>query len=472
MLKYNQVSGGNCRLVLLREASAGIVDESDTGVVVSFFSETLSSSTPKSPSAVISSKRGTGKPVPGQPNVSGGLTIAPYAPLMGHFLRALCSAPTTENIHSLSLAEEAVHNEGKGYVGLPCVSSPYVQDAVITITGTAYYNGVYRVEYGSTPEKIIIKKKYTPETLPSTATAHRGRGAFLSGSAKSMGAGKVGLPVAGIGVTLNVGESMTISGSTAYDGVHVLQAGTTNTMLVITETYVEEVFDGTAFAIPKFYKHSFALPKKQPSVTIEKRIDYDTGASDQPFSVFGFSKVNGLSFSFGGENELQMAFDFSVGSEVRSPTTLAPTPEELPPVPFYDKEVALWVGETRMGDVEKGSLSLTYGIESKTCVGDMGRRTLQSEGDPNSECSMTVFLQHDEYVRMAEAASSFTFQLCMCGAGGEEFWFTLPDAEMEATTPTISGKSGMTIETKVIGFSGLGDNFNKFTLINRVPSYA
>ena len=51
---------------------------------------------------------------------------------------------------------------------------------------------------------------------------------------------------------LNAGEKITISGSTNYDGTHVLQEGTENGRLVITKTFTEETFDGSTIAVPVF----------------------------------------------------------------------------------------------------------------------------------------------------------------------------------------------------------------------------
>lgn len=86
MQQYNQVSGGNCRLVLYREISPGVVNANDTGVVLSMMSETFSAPANKQGSAVISGKRGQGKPYAGVPEYTGGVELAPYAPLLGHIL--------------------------------------------------------------------------------------------------------------------------------------------------------------------------------------------------------------------------------------------------------------------------------------------------------------------------------------------------------------------------------------------------
>lgn len=474
MQKFRQVSGGNCQLTLYRESKPGVPDPADAGVVLALYSESLSVESNKQGSAVITGVRGQGKPVPGVPNYPGALEIPPYAPQLGHFLRALCGAPVTIATGEAALAEAAVTNEGLGYVGLPVAAGhDFVQDTVVTVTGTRHYDGVYRLEYGTGQEKLIIKALYVAEQLPSGAQAHRGRGAFLSGAAEDLGSGKVGLPVDGLGVALNAGESVTIAGSVAYDGVHVLQPGTGSRKLVIACAYAEESFNGTPCALPLFYKHEFCLPLNQPTFCIQKKFDYQDGASDNPYTVIRSNKLNGLSFSFGGQSEIRLKLECSVGSvDATSTPVNGARPATLPAVPFYDKEVAVWISGERVGDVESGDISLTYGVEGKVAVGDMGKRSRQPEGDPSNTLTLTCFLEHDHYQQLADTAATIPVALSISGANGEELWITFPESELDMGGAQITGKGGLTVQVKAIGFVELSDTSSRYTLINRVASYA
>lgn len=469
---YRQVSGGNCRLVLFRETSPGVIDNADKGVVLKFYSESLAENPNKSGSSVINGKRGQGKPIAGVPDYTGNIDCAPYAPLMGHILRSLCGAPVTTVESALTLSAGAVTNEGGGCVGLPATGNTFVQDAIITVTGTTNYDGAYRLEYGTNATKLVITAKYTAETLTTAATATRGRGAFLQGAVVEKGSGKVGLPVAGTGVSLHVGESVVIDGTTNYDGTFALEEGTTSTLLVIASTYTEETIAEGATALPAFYKHTFVLPRHQPSVAIEKYLDFEEEAAAAPYTLFSFSKLNGISFSFGGETEIKLALDYSVGKSSGSATPHSATPANLPDIPFYDKEVALWLGDTRLSDIQSGSVSLTFGISGKVAVGDMGKRSRQTEGDAASIITMTAFLEHDDYHQLAAAATTQRASVSMCGANGEECWITMPESEVDAGSPSIQSKEGVTAEVKFIGFVDQAESINKFTLINRVASYA
>lgn len=474
MQKFRQVSGGNCRLVLYRESRPGVPDPADPGVVLAFYSESMGMDANKQGSAVITNARGQGKPVPGTPNYTGGLEVPPYAPQMGHILRALCGAPVTTAEASVELAEEAVTDEGLGYVGLPVAPHTFVQDTVVTITGTANYDGAYRLEYGTSKNMLVIKALYRAETIPAGARAHRGRGAFLDGAAEDLGEGKVALPVGGFGVALHEGESVTVSGTSDYDGEHVLQKGTNTRSLVIEAAYAAESFNGTPTAIPAFYRHEFSLPRNQPTFCLQKEFDYEAGASANPYTVILSNKLNGISFPFGGETEVKISLDCSVGSmgNVARPVNAA-SPLVLPGIPFWDKESAVWIDGRRVGDVQKGNLSLTYGIEGQVAVGDMGKRSRQPEGDPTGTLTLTVFLEHDEYQQLADMAATVPVALSLSGANGEELWFRLPEVELDTGgSPQISGKGGLTTEVKAISFVDLADTSSKYTLVNRVASYA
>ncbi len=473
MQKYRQVSGGNCQLVLYRESKAGVPDPADAGVVLSLYSESMSVESNKQASAVISGVRGQGKPVPGVPNYPGSLEVPPYAPQLGHFLRALCGAPSTTVTVPATLAEEAVTDEGMGYVGLAVMAHDFVQDTMVTITGTVNYDGAYRLEYGTTSTKLVIKALYVPETISAGGQVHRGRGAFLAGVAEDLGSGRVALPVAGLGVALNAGESVIISGGTVYDGTYVLQSGTSSRKLVIAAAFVEETFTGTSCALPIFYRHEFNLPLTQPTFCIQKKFDYEAGASANPYTVIRSNKLNGLNFSFGGQSEVRLKLECSVGSVDNTSTPVSTVkPATLPAVPFYDKEVAVWINEMRAGDVETGDISLAYGVEGKVAVGDMGKRSRQPEGDPTTTLTLTCFLEHDEYQQLADSAATIPVAISMSGANGEEFWITLPESELDMGGAQISSKGGLTVQVKAIGFVEMADTSSRYTLINRVSSYA
>ncbi len=86
--------------------------------------------------------------------------------------------------------------------------------------------------------------------------------------------------------------------------------------------------------------------------------------------------------------------------------------------------------------------------------------------------NLTAFLEHDEYHQLSDMSATLPVSLSMSGANGEEVWFTLPEAELDVPPPKISGKGGLTSDVKVIGFVDQGETSSKYTLVNRVASYA
>lgn len=469
---YQQVSGGACSLTMYMEAAPGCVEPGEKGVRLAFMSESLSRGSSKRQRTVITGKRGAGKPYEGLPQMSGGVEAAAYSPQLGYIMRALCGAPATTAETEYTLEAAGVVELDLGVVGLPCAGHGLVQDSVITVYGTQNYDGQYRVERGVTENLIAIAAPYIAETLPSDAKVYRGRAPVLQGEAKDLGGGMVSISVKGGVHSLNVGESITISGSTNYDGIHVLQAGTGDGVLNIQAGFVDETFDGTLVAVPKFYRHAFALPKRQPTVCMEKYLDFEDGAAVNKYQQFGFCKVNGFNFNFGGDEELRFTLDFAVGRQADSPAPLDATPLEPAAIPMDNIECALWVGGKRRGDVETGTFSNTFGIEPKAAVGDLGQYSRMPEGDPECQATLSAFLEEDEYQELARTRSTVPFSLSVSSASGDEAWFNYPETELDVPGTPITGKEGLMQDVTVMAFVDKGTTVLTVELVNRVASYA
>jgi hypothetical protein len=472
MPQYQQVSGGSCSLTMYPEASPGKVTPGTAGTKLALYSESFKAGSAKKPRTVINGKRGAGKPYTGLPQMSGQLESASYAPQLGCLLRALCGPAVTTPDAARNFDAAAVVALDVGLVGLPCAGHGLVQDAVITVAGTANYDGIYRVEAGTTPDMIAVAAPFVAEDLTADAKAYRGRAAFLSGEAQDMGAGNVSLPVSGGVHALNPGESVILSGTTNYDGTYVLQPGTAGAVLVITAAYAVETFDGSPLAFPVFYRHIFSLPKRQPTVCMEKYLDFEPGAAVNVYRRFGFCKVNGLSFNFGGDDELKFSFDFAVGRETPAPAPIDAAPAVLPAVVMDNIETSLFVAGVRRGDVASGSFTNTFGIEPKAAVGDRGQYSRMPEGDPDCKSTMSVFLETDELQGLVDSRSTVGFSLAICAATGEELWFHYPEAELDADGAAITGKEGLMQDFTVLAFVNAGETVLTAELINRVAAYS
>lgn len=469
--QFAQVTGGSCRLTLYRESAPGKVTDTN-GVVLALMQEGFKRGSSKKQRTVISGKRGNGKPYAGMPQISGSLDSPAYAPQLGHLLRALCGAPATAAVTGKALDAAAVLQLEAGFVGLPCAAHGFLQDAAITVVGTTHYNGTYRVEEGTTADMIAVAAPYVAEILAAGARVVRGRAPFLSGAARDLGGGKVGLPTAGGVHALNAGESVTIEGTTHYNGTHTLDSATTDGLLAITATYEAETFDGSPVALPVFYAHTFALPKKQPTVCVEKYLDFDAGASTTPYHRYHFCKVNGIKFDLGGDSELKFSVDFTAGREVLSATPLDASPDQLPSVPMEGIEGSIFVAGARRGDVEKASVSNSFGVEAKSAVGDRGQYSRMPEGDPDSKVTLSVFLEQDDLQALVEASSTVPVMLAICAVTGDELHVSYPESELDSDGPAIDGKGGLMQDFTVLPFVDKGNSVLTFVLINRVSIYA
>lgn len=469
---YQQVSGGACSLTMYAESAPGKVPPGTKGVSLAFMSESFKKGSAKKQSTVIRNARGAGKPRVGLPQMSGQFESAAYAPQLGHLVRALCNVPVTTLEMERALDAEAVTELDMGIVGIPCAGHGFVQDAVISLVGTANYDGSYRVEEGTTADVIAISAPYVAEVVTAGCKVYRGRVPLLQGAAVNRGAGMVGLPVKGGVHALNPGEKVTIKGTTEFNGEYTLKEGTENGVLVIQTSFNDETFDGSPVAVPVFYRHKFTLPRRQPTLCMEKYLDYEDGAAVNKYRRFGFCKVNGLNFDFGGDDELKFTIDFAVGREFLAPAPVDPSPETLPPVTLDNIETSVWVAGVRRGDVESGNFANTFGIDAKAAVGDRGEYSRMPEGDPDCKATLSVFLETDELQSLSDNRSTVTFSLGICSITGDEAWFNYPEAELDSSGPAITGKEGLMQDITVMAFVNSGQSVFTIELVNRVPSYA
>lgn len=472
MPQYQQVSGGSCSMTLYMEQSPGVVAAGTKGVLMEFMSEGFSRGSSKRQSAVIRGVRGPGKPYEGLPQYSGSIQSAPYAPQLGYLFKALCGAPTTTEVEAKDLSAVAVTDRGEGFVGLACPGHGFVQDSVISITGTTNYDGTYRVERGVSADELVIRAPYVAETVGVGAQAHRGRVCWLEGPAVELTGGLVALPVKDGSHELNAGEKVSIKGSTSYDGDFGLEEGTKGGVLVIRSAFTAETFDGSEIAVPRFYDHRYELPNRQPTVCVEKYLDFEEGAAANPYRRYNFCKINGMSFSFGGDDELAFSFDFAVGRETATDKPLDDKPLVLPSVVLKNIETSIWIADVRRGDIQDGSYSTAYGIEPKAALGDLGQYSRMPEGDPDCSITLNVFLETDELQRLVDASPTVDALTGICALTGEEVWFDFPESELDSEGPSITGKEGLMQSFTVMPFVDKGDTILKLRLVNRVASYA
>lgn len=174
MPQYQQVSGGACSLTLYMEETPGKVAAGASGVRLAFASEDFRRGSSKKQRSVIRDARGSGKPYAGMANLSGSLESASYAPQLGYIIRALCGAPATTADGAGKALSGAVTDKGDGLVGLPCAGHGFVQDAVVSVTGSissqaSLNNFSERVVF------IISSERWVERQAPLSSHQKRGR---------------------------------------------------------------------------------------------------------------------------------------------------------------------------------------------------------------------------------------------------------------------------------------------------------
>ena len=469
---YQQVSGGACSLTMYEEQAPGKVAAGTKGVRLAMMSESFRKGSSKQQRSVIRGVRGPGKPYSGLPQMSGQLESAAYSPQLGYLLRALCGKPGTTADAVRTAAADDVQEVAAGIVGIPCPGHGFLQDAVISIVGSANYDGAYRVAEGTTADVIAISAPYVAESLTEEVKICRGRVAWLAGDAQDLGGGKVGLPVDGLVHAFNGGDSVTISGTTTYDGTFTLEAETADGLLVVKTGYAAETFDGTPTATPNFYVHSFALPRRQPTLCMEKYLDFEEGAVKQAYRRGEFCKVNGLSFNLGGDDELKFTLDFTVGKEVAAAAPLDAAPIIPAAVTMDNIEGSIFLAGQRRGDIETANVTNSFGITAKAAIGDLGQYSRMPEGDPECNCAMSVFLESDDLQALVDASSTLNMVIAVCSAAGDEVHFIYPETELDSEGPAITGKEGLMQDFTAMAFVNRGTEVLRVELVNRVQSYA
>jgi hypothetical protein len=472
---HRQVTGGACSMTMYRETSPGCVPAGTKGVKLAFFNENFARGATKDQSAVITGKRGPGKPALVLPTFTGQVTSAPYSPQMGYLFSALCGDPVSvaDGARTLNAAPVVdITDCRKRAVGLPCTDHGFVQDAVITVYGTGNYDGEYRVVYGTTKDIIAIHAPYVAETLPATAKVYRGRAPLLEGDAEDMGDGLVGLPTA-LGVhDLNTGDSVVISGTTNYDGTYTLQTQCGEGKLIIEHAYTAETFDGTPIAVPQFYRHSWALPKTQPTVCMEKFLDFDPDAEAERYQQFYLCKVSGIGWALGGTDELRFTVDFGVGRQEDSATPLDATPLTPPAVRIDNIEAAIWLANERRGDIDTATFTNNFQIVPRSAIGDLGEYSRMNEGDPQCSAELQAYMEEGDYKALAVGRYSLPFAVSIDGAAGDECWFRWGETEIDVPGQPITGKEGLMQTVNVLGYVDCRNAVMEMELINRVASYA
>lgn len=130
-------------------------------------------------------------------------------------------------------------DNGDGTVGIPVAAHLFRPGNIVTIAGTANYNGTYTLPAQTlgAADVVVITAAYVAETFTGAETI-----AIADSSVVDNGDGTVDIPCPAHGFVS--GQDVTVSGTTAYDGPYTIGTQTDPDWLTITATYVPEQITG------------------------------------------------------------------------------------------------------------------------------------------------------------------------------------------------------------------------------------
>lgn len=459
--QYNQVSGGASRLLVFSEKSPGVIE--GKGTVLPIQSESLESGRTKNERSIINGKRGGSKPFEGLSSPSGSVIIPCSVPHVSLLLKNLCGMPEETKCEAVVLSGSAV--EFAEFTALPAQDNTLMAGDTVSVFGTQHYDGTYILEKGTDREKLVINTLYAAEELVD-AQAYRGRSVHIFGNAVDNGNDTVILPIknGAIPHVLHAGDVLKISGTADYDGEHEIIAAAEDSVTIAHE-YAAEHFDVTAHAL--YYEKRYMLPKKQPTLAVEKYFDFDEGAAENRYRLFKQGKINSFNFDLGGDGEQLITVDILCGAEIARTKSYDDTPLEYPQIyvdkPYYN----LYVNEVRRGEINTASFAASFGIEAQNAIGDRFDYTRMPEGEPQVSLSMNAFLENDYLQKLSDTNATVSVSIHGSSTEGEAFIIDMPECSLETKGAAITGKQGLMQEVTAKAFVEEAGSVLYFTVISR-----
>lgn len=460
-VQYNQVSGGASRLLVFSETSPGVID--GKGTVLPIQSESLESGKSKNERSIINGKRGASKPFEGLAGPTGSVVIPCSVPHVLLMLKNLCGKSKATKCEPVVLSGSV--SEYEEFVALPAENNVLMPGDTVSVMGTQNYDGTYILEKGTDSTKLVLNALYTAEEL-SGAKAYYGRSVHIFGDVVDNSDGTVTLPIKNGAVphVLHAGDTVVLEGTANYDGEHEIKAVKEDS-ISIAAAYQAENLDVTAYA--RFWKKEFALPKKQPTLAVEKYFDFDKGAAENKYRLFKQAKINSFNFDLGGDGEQLLTLDILCGMELALAKSQDESPLELPQIyidkPYYN----LWLNDERRGEISTASFTASFGIEAQNAIGDRFSYTRMPEGEPRVSLSMNAFLENDYLQKLSDNNATVSLLIQGSSTEGEVFMILMPECSLETKGAAISGKQGLMQEVTAKAFVEKADSVLHFIVISR-----
>lgn len=470
-----EVRGFRGELALLREQSYGKLPATPQAVELLFVSEDMDGGRPQKTKDTIRGRNMQGRPNAGNLDVSGNLTLPANVQQIGVFLRALSGgAPvTTSAVSAQTLAAGAVENLGAGLVGINCPGHGLCRYAQCTISGTTNYDGVHTLEPETTADQLVIRALYVEETLAGTETVTLGAVRKLSaGAVRDAGAGLVGIGCPGHGYL--PGDSVTITNTDNYNGTFVLVDETSTDELVFASAYAEETLDGSETVAHALFLHRFIPGNTSESFTIQRKHDVADGDDDEEYWAYGGCKINQLSISSGGDNQLQISVALvGAGYSLNAATLGTGTPAKFSDFDFENFDAVLLLAGEQLGDISSADITLGRNLETdKYFLGDKGRRGRLPEGFFTANGNLTALYTDNGLVKRAINRRESELRQRFV-TGPYRLDFILPEVllEEQGAHPKISGPQGIQQQFKWNAFWDRAASGCVIELVNGVASY-
>lgn len=217
------------------------------------------------------------------------------------------------------------------------------------------------------------------------------------------------------------------------------------------------------------YTHIFKVTGSQPSLVLEQQYpDIPT------YEMFNGCKVNGCSFTYGGDSELTANFSIIGAKRTIGDTTFASTLADIPLLKFSNFQGSIEMEGLPLGIVTSASLNADFGLDGNTyAIGGGGYRTGLPEGTLQVSGSIKAFFEDTELLNKAinNTPSSLNFKFA---SGGNSLGFFIEEVAFQQTSPGIESEKGIYINLPFKAYykNGAGGSAIVATLVNSQASYA
>jgi len=288
---------------------------------------------------------------------------------------------------------------------------------------------------------------------------------IAAGPAVNKGGGKVGIPVTAHGIA--AGVTVTVAGTTSYNGEYVVDKTSTVNEIVITHAYTAETFSSGTVR-PKIYTHVYGVPDEAPSFFSEKQF-----TDIVQHEMITGCKVQRFGTRVGGDGELVA----TVGVEgcnamALSSTSLVDTEVELSLARFLFDGVTIHEAGSAYGKAKEFSLDIGADLDTDSYfVGGGGMRGSLAEGVMSLGGTMKAVFDGPALLEKGRAHTDTSIVLSYSRAV-ESLSFEFQEVQISRTSPPMDTPRGLYCDVNWQAFlRGSSGSAVTATLVNQVSGY-